>query len=277
MKVVVIGGRGLVGSKLVGKLRAQGHEAVAAAPAAGVDIRSGFGLERALTGSVVVDASNVGSLEEHVTTPFFEAATRHLLAAERRAGVHHHVMLSMVGTERLQGSSYFRSKLAREHLVQQSGVPHSIVRVTQFFELARMIAGFSTRGEGVRLPPVLIQPLAADDVAAALGHVAVGEPIGRAEVAGPAQMRLDVFVRQALAACGEPRKVVADPEALYFGARVTERLLLPEPGGCRGATTFERWLAWNATRPWAHRGAAQQGRIDVAGDDAVTRRRLALS
>jgi len=279
MKVVVIGGTGLVGSKLVGKLRAHGHEAVIAAPGTGVDTRAGSDLHRALAGAtVVVDASNVGSLEQHVAAPFFEATTRHLLAAARRAGIQHHVTLSIVGTERLRESSYFRARLHREHLVRESGVPYTLLRATQFFELARMIAGFSTRGDNVHLPPVLIQPMAADDVAAALGHVAVGRPInGNVEVAGPAQMRLDVFIRQALAAGGEPRRVVADPEALYFGARVTERLLLPEPHGCRGATTFEQWLAWNAAGLGMQRGSAQPGRIDLAGAGCVTKRRFALS
>jgi len=213
MKVVVIGGTGLIGSKLVAQLRGHGHEAVAASPESGVNSVTGEGLDQALSGSaVVVDVSNSRSFDEEVARPFFETSTRNLLAAERRAGVKHHVALSVVGTDRLVESGYFRAKLAQERLIQQSGAPYSILHATQFFEFAKMIADFSMQGDSVHLPSVLIQPMAAEDVAAALGRVAVGTPVnGTVEVGGPAEMRLDVFIRQGLAANKDPRNVIADP------------------------------------------------------------------
>jgi uncharacterized protein YbjT (DUF2867 family) len=250
MKVVVIGGTGLIGSRLVATLRGHGHEPVVASPESGVNTLTGEGLERALSGSaVVVDVSNSRSFDEQVARPFFETSTRNLLSAERLAGVKHHVALSVVGTDRLVESGYFRAKLAQERLIQESGAPYSIVHATQFFEFAKMIADFSVQGGSVHLPPVLIQPMAADDVAAALGTVAVGTPLnGIVEVGGPVEMRLDTFIRQGLAAAKDPRDVVPDPQALYFGIHVTERTLLPERGSRRGAITFEQWLARNAAR-----------------------------
>jgi uncharacterized protein YbjT (DUF2867 family) len=250
MKVVVIGGTGLIGSKLVGKLREHGHEAVPASPDSGVNTITGEGLDQALSGSeVVVDVSNTRSFEEQVARPFFETSTRNLLSAERRAGVKHHVALSVVGTDRLVESGYFRAKLAQERLIQESGAPYSIVHATQFFEFAKAIADFSTQGDSVRLPSVLIQPMAADDVAAAVGAVAVGTPLnGIVEVGGPAEMRLDTFIRQALAAARDPRTVVVDPQASYYGIHVTGRALLPERDSRRGQITFEQWLAHNAAK-----------------------------
>lgn len=250
MKVVVIGGTGLIGSRLVVRLREQGHEPVAASPESGVNTLTGEGLERALSGSaVVVDVSNTRSFDEQVARPFFETSTRNLLSAERLAGVKHHVALSVVGTDRLVESGYFRAKLAQERLIQESGAAYSIVHATQFFEFAKAIADFSTQGDSVHLPPVLIQPMAADDVAAALGSVAVGTPLnGIVEVGGPAEMRLDTFVRQGLAAAKDPRSVVADAQALYYGIHVTERSLVPERDSRRGVITFEQWLARNAAK-----------------------------
>jgi len=250
MKVVVIGGTGLIGSKLVAKLREQGHEAIAAAPETGVDTLTGAGLDRALSGSdAVVDVTNSRSFEESVARSFFETSTRNLLAAERAAGVEHHVALSVVGTDRLQESGYFRAKLAQERLIEESGLPYSIVHATQFFEFSKMIAGFSTLDGVVYLPPVLIQPMAAEDVAEALGSVAVGAPLyGMIEVGGPREMRLDAFVRQGLAAEGDPRRVIADSRASYFGIHAAERTLLPERDSRRGTLTYEQWLARNAAK-----------------------------
>jgi uncharacterized protein YbjT (DUF2867 family) len=248
MKVVVIGGTGLIGSKLVAKLRAHGHEAVAASPDSGVNTLTGEGLAQVLSGAaVVVDVSNSPSFEEQVAKPFFETSTRNLLAAEGAAGVKHHVALSVVGTDRLQESGYFRAKLAQENLIERGQIPYSIVRATQFFEFGKALADLSMQGDSVHVPSILIQPMAADDVAATVGVIAVGAPInGMVEVAGPAEMRMEAFVRRALEAKQDIRKVVADPLAVYSGVHVSERTLLPEPGGRRAQTTFEQWLAANA-------------------------------
>lgn len=248
MRVVVIGGTGLIGSKLVAKLREHGHEPIAAAPETGVNTLTGEGLERTLTGAaVVVDVSNSPSFEENVAKPFFETSTRNLLSAENAAGVKHHVILSVVGTDRLQESGYFRAKLAQEQLVAGSPIPYSIVHATQFFEFAKGLADISMQGDSVHLPPVLIQPMAADDVAATLGVTAVGAPVnGMVEVGGPEEMRIDTFVRRALAASKDTRKVVVDPQGLYSGVRVMERTLLPEPGARRAKKTLEQWLAARA-------------------------------
>jgi uncharacterized protein YbjT (DUF2867 family) len=248
MKVVVIGGTGLIGSKLVAKLGEHGHEAIAASPASGVDTVKGEGVDQVLRGAaVVVDVSNSPSFEDEAAKSFFETSTRNLLAAGRRAGVKHHVILSVVGTDRLIESGYFRAKLAQERLVRQSPIPYSIVHATQFFEFVKMIAGFSTQGDSVRLPPIMVQPIAAEDVAGALGAIAVGAPLnGTVEVAGPAEMRIDSFIRRGLEASKDPRKVVADPQALYFGIRAKERTLVPEGESRRGNTTFEQWLTTTA-------------------------------
>ena len=245
MKLVVIGGSGLIGSKLVARLREHGHEAVAASPASGVNTLTGEGLPEALHGaSVVVDVSNSPSFEDAAVLEFFETSTRNLLEAEKAAGVTHHVALSVVGTDRLLESGYFRGKIAQERLIESSSRPYSIVHATQFFEFVKSIAQAATDGDTVRLPPVLVQPLAADDAAAAVGRVAVGEPLnGIVEVAGPEQFRLDELVRRGLRAGHDPRQVIADPQARYFGAELGERTLVPDDGALIAETGFEDWLA----------------------------------
>ncbi len=244
MKVVVIGGSGLIGSKLVAKLTEHGHEAIAASPNSGVNTLTGEGLPEVLEGAaVVVDVSNSPSFEDGAVLEFFETSTRNLLAAEQAAGVRHHVALSVVGTERLLESGYFRAKIAQENLIKSSPIPYSIVHATQFFEFIGSIAQAGTDGDTVRLAPVLIQPMAADDVAAAVGKVSVGEPRnGTLEIGGPEQFRLDELVRQGLAARNDPRQVVADPHAPYFGAELGERTLVPDDGAQLGAVRFDAWL-----------------------------------
>jgi len=244
MKIVVIGGTGLIGSKVVSQLREQGHEALPASLESGVNIVTGAGLAQALQGAaVVVDVSNSPSFETDVALKFFETATPNLLNAERAAGVRHHVALSVVGTELLLESGYFRAKLTQERLIKQASVPYSIVHATQFFEFVKSIAGFSIVGNDVRLPPVLIQPMAAEDVARAVAEAAVGTPLnGTREVAGPEQIRLDELIRRSLKARKDPRAVVTDPNALYFGVHVSERTLLPQGSARLAKTTFEQWL-----------------------------------
>ena len=244
MKIVVIGGSGLIGSKLVNKLREKGHEAVAASPDSGVNTLTCEGLANALKGaSVVVDVSNAPSWEDAAVTNFFETSTRNLLANEAAAGVGHHVALSVVGSERLVESGYFRAKIAQENLIKASSIPHSIVRATQFYEFVKGIADVSTDGNTVHLPPVLIQPMAADDVASAVCHVALGSPLnGTVEVGGPEQFRLYELIRRGLAARSDPREVVSDPHARYYGIEVEERSLVPEVDAI-GKIRFEDWLA----------------------------------
>jgi len=244
MKIVVIGGTGLIGSKVVTKLREHGHDAVAAAPNTGVNTLTGEGLAEALAGaSVVIDVSNSPSFEDEAVMSFFQTSTRNLLSAEAAAGVRHHVALSVVGTERLPESGYFRAKVAQEKLIEQSPIPYSIVHATQFFEFFKSIAGAATQGDTVRLAPVLVQPIAAEDVATAVARIAVGEPVnGMVEVAGPEQFRLDALVRQGLGARKDPRKVVADPHARYFGAELAERTLVPWTEARLGQTRFQDWL-----------------------------------
>jgi uncharacterized protein YbjT (DUF2867 family) len=258
MKIVVIGGSGLIGSKLVSKLREHGHEAVAASPNTGVNTLTGEGLAEVLKGaSVVVDVSNSPSFEETVAMNFFTTATNNLLQYEKAAGVQHHVALSVVGTDRIAEKrpsdaektirGYFRAKLTQEKLIAESSIPFSIVHATQFFEFVKSIADASTVGTTVRVAPVLIQPMAADDVAAAIGRVAVGAPVnGIIEVAGPQQFRLDEFVQQGLRAHNDPRTVVADAGAGYFGVEVDERTLVPGKDARLGETHFESWLAESA-------------------------------
>jgi uncharacterized protein YbjT (DUF2867 family) len=245
MKIVVIGGSGLIGSKLVTKLREQGHEAIAASPNSGVNTLTGEGLAEALkSASVVVDVSNSSSWEDAAVMNFFETSTRNLLAYEAAAGVGHHVALSVVGSERLVESGYFRAKIAQENLIKGSSMPHSIVRATQFYEFVKGIADFSTDGNKVGLPPVLIQPMAADDVASAVGRVALGAPAnGTVEVGGPEKFSLDELIRRALAARKDPRVVVADPRARYYGIKVEERTLIPEDDAKLGQIRFQDWLA----------------------------------
>jgi len=244
MKIVVIGGTGLIGSKVVTMLRELGHEVVAAAPNSGVNTITGEGVDEALKGaSVVVDVSNSPSLEGPAALTFFETSTRNLLAAEAKAGVRHHVALSVVGTERLTESGYFVAKIAQEKLIKASSIPYSIVHATQFFEFVKSIAAAATVGNQVRLAPVLIQPMASDGVARGVARVAVGAPLNRTiEVAGPEAFHLDEFIRQGLKAQNDAREVVADPGARYFGARLAERTLVPDPGTQLGSTRFEDWL-----------------------------------
>jgi uncharacterized protein YbjT (DUF2867 family) len=245
MKIVVIGGSGLIGSKLVTKLSEHGHSPVAASPNSGVNTLTGEGLAEVLVGaSVVVDVSNSPSFEDAAVLKFFETSTRNLLAAEAEAGVGHHVALSVVGTERLSESGYFRAKIAQEKLIKESIIPYSIVQATQFFEFVKSIADAATEGNTVRLAPVFIQPMAADDVASAVAAVAAGSPRNDTiEVAGPEQFRLDEFIRQGLIARKDPREVVADPAARYFGAALGERTLVPGDNAQLGATHFEDWLS----------------------------------
>jgi len=245
MKIVVIGGSGLIGSKLVKRLREHGHEAVAASPDSGVNTLTGQGLAEALKGaSVVVDVSNSPSWEDAAVMEFFETSTRNLLAYEAAAGVGHHVTLSVVGTERLLESGYFRAKMAQENLINGSSIPYSMIYATQFFEFVKGIADFSTVGDKVLLPPALIQPMAADDVATAVGRVAMGSPVnGAVEVAGPEQFRLDELVRRFLAARKDPREVVADPHARYYGVELSETTLVPGDDAQLGETRFETWLS----------------------------------
>ena len=264
MKIVVIGGTGLIGSRLVNKLRAHGHEAIAASPSSGVNTLTGEGLAEVMKGaSVAVDVSNSPSWEDKAVMNFFETSTRNLLASEAAAGVGHHVALSVVGTERLLESGFFRAKLAQEDLIKASSVPYSIVRATQFFEFIRNIADFSTDGNTVRLPPVLFQPMAADDVASAVGRVAAGSPVnGTVEVGGPDRFRLDELVRRALAARQDPREVVADPQARYFGIKASENTLLPGNDARTSETRFETWLS-QATNQIP--GATTQPAVETAG------------
>ena len=253
MKIVVIGGSGLIGSKLVIKLREQGHEALAASPNSGVNTITGEGLAEALKGaSVVVDVSNAPSWEDAAVLQFFETSTRNLLTSETTAGVGHHVALSVVGTDRLLASGYLRAKFAQENLIKASSIPYSIVRATQFFEFVKGIADFSTEGNKVRMPTALIQPMAADDVASAVARVATGSPLnGTVEVGGPEKFPLDELVRQALAAWKDPREVVADPQAPYYGVEVSQNTLVPDADARLAETRFADWLKTPALRAHA--------------------------
>jgi uncharacterized protein YbjT (DUF2867 family) len=245
MKVVVVGGTGLIGSKLVTRLSRDGHEAVAASPRTGVNTLTGEGLAEALEGAqVVVDVSNAPSFEPAAVMEFFETSTGNLLAAESEAGVGHHVALSIVGTERMPDNGYFRAKVAQERLIEKSGIPYSLVHATQFFEFVKGIADEAADGGVVRIAPVLFQPIAGDDVAAALCEVAEGTPLnGRLEVAGPERLRMDEFVRQALAGLGDPREVVTDPHARYFGSELGEHSLVPLGEARLGEARYGDWAA----------------------------------
>jgi uncharacterized protein YbjT (DUF2867 family) len=247
MKIAVIGGTGLIGSRLVARLVALGHEAVPASLDTGVNILTGEGLGQALAGAdVVVDVSNSPSFEDTAVMEFFEKSTRNILDAESAAGVKHHVALSVVGTGREQfaGSGYIRAKAAQEKLIENSAVPYTIVHATQFFEFAIRTADEAAEGSTVRVPAALIQPMAADDVAAALCTIALAAPVnGTAEIGGPEPMRFEDWVRRALRAAGDQREVITDPRARYFGARLGERTLLPGDGAQLGATTFGEWLS----------------------------------
>ena len=244
MKLVIIGGTGLIGSKLVPLLRKQGHEAVPASPDTGVNTLTGEGLAEVLRGaSVVVDVSNSPSFEETAVMNFFTTSTRNLLEAAAAAGVTHYVALSVVGTERIPESPYLRAKNAQEALIKSAGMPYSIVHATQFFEFIKRMADEATVGTTVRLPPVFIQPMAADDVAKAVGKVAMGAPLnGTVEVAGPDKFRFDELIRQGLSARNDPREVVVDPHARYFGAELGERSLIPADGARLGEIHLQEWL-----------------------------------
>jgi uncharacterized protein YbjT (DUF2867 family) len=245
MKIVIIGGTGLIGSKVVGKLSEQGNEAIPASPNTGVNTLTGDGLAEVLKGAdVVVDVSNSPSFEDAAVLNFFRTSTSNLLKAEATAGVRHHVALSVVGTDRLSESGYMRAKIAQEKLIEQSSIPYSIVHATQFFEFIKGIADGATVGDTVRLAPVLIQPMAAEDVATEVAKVAVGAPVnGIVEVGGPEQFRLDELVRRYLAARDDRRSVIADPNALYNGAKLRERTLVPDNNATIGEIRFEDWLS----------------------------------
>lgn len=244
MKIVVIGGTGLIGSKLVARLRQRGNKTVAASPASGVNTLTGEGLAEVLAGAqVVVDVANSPSFEDQVAMDFFDTSGRNLLAAEAAAGVKHHVALSVVGTERLLSSGYFRAKMVQENLIKASSIPYSILRSTQFFEFVGRIAQSSADGQTVSVAPVLVQPIVSDDVAAALVDVALGAPVnGMIEVAGPDQFRLDDLVRRVLSAGHDTRLVTADAHARYFGAELNERSLVPGDKSRIAPTGFEEWL-----------------------------------
>ncbi len=248
MKIVVIGGSGLIGKKVVTNLRHHGHEVVAASPSSGVNTVTGEGLAQALAGAqVVVDVANAPSWEDNAVLAFFETSGRNLLAAEAAAGVGHHVALSVVGTDRLLASGYFRAKMAQEKLIKASPIPYTIVRATQFFEFVGGIAKSATEGQTVRLPPVLMQPIAADDVAAAVADVALMEPLnGTFELSGPERIRQDDFVRQFLTATGDARTVITDPTALYSGITVNDQSLTPGENPRLGTTRFSDWLSRNS-------------------------------
>lgn len=251
MKIVVIGGSGLIGTKLVNNLRQHGHEVVAASPSSGVNTITGEGLANALAGAqVVVDVANSPSFEDRAVLEFFETAGRNLLAAEAAAGVGHHVALSVVGTDRLLASGYFRAKMAQENLIKASKIPYTILRSTQFFEFVSAIAQSATEGQTVRLPPALMQPVVSDDVAAALADVAVKVPLnGTVELAGPEPIRLDELVRRFLSATRDARKVTTDVHARYFGTEVNDQTLTPGDNPRIGPTRFEHWLsAWVLAR-----------------------------
>ena len=255
MKIVVIGGTGLIGSKLVKKLGEQGQEAVAASPASGVNSVTGEGLADALKGaSVIVDVTNSPSWEDAAVLKFFETSTRNLLKYGAAAGVRHQVALSVVGTDRLLESGFFRAKLAQENLIKASSTPYTIVRATQFFEFVEKIADFATEGNKVRLPPALFQPMAADDVASALARIATSSPVnGTVEIGGPEQFGLDGLIRRELAARKDTREVVSDRHGRYYGIAVSERALVPNDDARLGETRFEDWL--NATKQVAKAGS----------------------
>jgi uncharacterized protein YbjT (DUF2867 family) len=251
MKIVVIGGTGLIGSKVVKDLGERGYEVVAASPDSGVNTLTGEGLAEVLKGaSVVVDVSNSPSFDDAPVMKFFQTSTRNLLSAEAAAAVGHHVALSIVGADRLPDSGYLRAKVAQEKLIEESSIPYSIIHATQFFEFLNGIADSATKGDTVRLPPVRFQPLAAEDVASVVSKVAVSSPLnGAVEVAGPEQFRFDDFIRLGLSARKDPRKVIADPQARYFGTELSEFSLVPGNDALLGETHFDDWLKSPASQP----------------------------
>jgi len=244
MKIVVVGATGLIGSRLVALLTLDGHEVVAASRRSGVDAVTGEGLAGALSGgAVVVDVLNSPSFEDAAVMKFFKTSTHNVLAAEAAAGIRHHVALSVVGTGRLLGSGYLRAKLAQENLIKASSIPYSILRATQFFEFLTTIADAATHGTAVRVPPAHFQPIAADDVARALATIATGAPLnGAVEIGGPEPFYLDGLLQRVLGAHNDPREVISDPHARYFGAELDERSLLPGDEAELGETRFDDWL-----------------------------------
>ena len=253
MKIIVIGGTGLIGSKIVTKLSASGLEAVAASRNSGVDTMTGRGLADVLAGaSVVIDVSNPPTFDGAAALEFFETSTRNLLSTGAAAGVRHHVALSVVGTERLSESDYMRAKFAQEKLIKDNSIPYSIVHATQFFESIQKLAGLATDGATVHVPPVLVQPIAGDDVASMLCNVSVGAPLNSTiEVAGPEQFRADELARRRLMARHDSREVIVDPRARFFGAEVDERSLLPGADARLAQTRFEAWLSRSVERAYA--------------------------
>lgn len=253
MKIVVIGGSGLIGSRLVKKFGEQGHQAIAASPKSGINTLTGEGLAEGLKDAqVVVDVSNSPSFEDTAVLEFFTTSTRNILAQEAKAGVRHHVALSIVGIDGHPECGYFRAKVAQEKLINESGIPYSIVRATQFFEFAKSIADSATEANKVRVAPVLFQPIAADDVASAVAGVALHPPLnGTMEIAGPEKFRFDELIRQDLKASNDPREVIADPHARYFGAEVRERSIVPDDGAKLGQTRFADWAKRSALRAHA--------------------------
>jgi uncharacterized protein YbjT (DUF2867 family) len=250
MKIVVIGGTGLIGSRLVSTLRSKGHEVLPASPDSGVNTITGEGVDAALAGAqVVVDVSNSPSFDDAAVLKFFETSSTNLLAAEQRAGVRHHVILSIVGTDRVHGSGYLRAKLAQENLIKKSGMPYSILRSTQFFEFIARIAQSGANGSGVRVSGAMFQPILSSDVVAALADIAIGAPLnGTVEVGGPEQFRMDDLVRRVLRANGDQREVIPDPHARYFGAELDDASLVASPGARIGSMRFEQWLKENASQ-----------------------------
>lgn len=250
MKVVVIGGSGLIGSRVVARLRQGGHQVVAASPSTGVNTVSGDGLPEAMENTdVVVDVANSPSFEAEAAKEFFYASGQNLLAAESVAGVKHHIALSVVGTERLLDSGYFRAKLLQEELIQRSGLPYTILRATQFYEFMGGIAGSNANGGVVRLSPALTQPVAADDVAETLAQISLRSPTnGTVELAGPQPYRLSDIVGRVLATVHDERMVVADPDARYFGVHLDERTLIPGENPWIAPTSLDTWLAHNVPR-----------------------------
>ena len=245
MKIVIIGGTGLIGSKVVTRLREEGHQAVSASPDSGTNTITGEGVAAALKGAdVVVDVSNSPSFEDAAVLKFFETSTTNLLAAEAATGVGHHVALSIVGCDRAPDSGYLRAKVAQEKLIRGGSIPYSIVRSTQFFEFLNRIANDATDANTVHIAPVLFQPIAAEDVGKAVAQVAASAPIkGIVEIAGPQQFRFDEFIRLGLGARQDPRVVRADPDARYYGTVLGERTLVPDAGARLGEVRFEEWLA----------------------------------
>lgn len=244
MKILIIGGSGLIGSKLVAILRDRGHDVIAASPSSGVNTLTGEGLSKAMQGiQVVVDVANSPSFEDNAVMHFFETSGRNLLAAEAAAGVLHHVALSVVGTDRLLSSGYFRAKLVQEKLIKASQIPYTIVRATQFFEFVGAIADSGTEGDSVRLPPAMMQPIASDDVAEALADVAIEEPFMETiDLAGPEPIRMDDLVRSYLLAHEDERQVTTDSQARYFGTEVNDQSLTPGKSPRLGSTCFKDWL-----------------------------------